>query len=243
MPKRKKPTIIWTLDDGYATWYSFIAPLFKHYKMPVSMCVSSDYVGTANHVTQAQIQELFADRSKLFDFVNHSTDNYSYNDIGAAAYAANVVTCRNYLRGIGITGDGPLHHPLVQSVWGNDLHPLLSAAGILSARGSAFVVQGTKDQALSLAKQKYILPIATNLQTGKSLAQAKTDIGVVISANGFGMINAHDFAAAAGAYIWDYDSMEQLVGWLANERDVGNCEVKSWSRWWADNNGTITDRV
>jgi len=57
------------------------------------------------------------------------------------------------------------------------------------------------------------------------------------------MINAHDFAASAGAYIWDYDSMEKLVGWLAAQRDAGLCEVKSWSRWWADNNGRITDRV
>lgn len=242
MPKRKKPTIVWTIDDGYKSWYDFIAPLFKHYDMPVSMAIDSALVGTNNHMTEAQIKELYVDPSCLFDFVNHGRSNQSYNALGAAAYYANMEQTRLYLQGIGINNDGPLHHPYVQSVWGNDLVDLMEAGGYLTARASTNVVMHGCDQLLADDKMRWHTNIVSALGSAKSLAQAKTDVDGVVSNNIVGMINAHDFAATAGTYTWTYGDMQQLVGYVAALRDAGTIEVKSWSRWYADLTGRQCNR-
>lgn len=242
MPKRKKPTIVWTIDDGYKSWYSFIAPLFKHYDMPVSMAIDSALVGSANYLTTEQIQALFADKSRLFDFVNHGMNNQSYNALGAAAYYQTLETTREYLQGIGITGDGPYHHPYVQSVWGNDLIDLMKAGGYLTARASTNVVMHGRDQALADDKLRWHMNIVSALGSAKSLAQAKADVDGVVTNNIVGMINAHDFAGTADTYTWTYADMQQLVGYVAALRDAGTIEVKSWSRWYADLTGRQCDR-
>jgi peptidoglycan/xylan/chitin deacetylase (PgdA/CDA1 family) len=242
MPARKKPTIIWTLDDGYKSWDSFAAPLFRHYDMPCSMGIDSALTGTNNYLTASQIQTLFTDKSRLFDIVNHGVSNQSQGALGDAAYYQTLTTTRDYLRGLGIYGDGPLHHPYVQSLWSKPLADMMEAGGFLSARAASYAAYNGKDQLYPHDPQRWRLNICTNLQTGKTLAQAQADIQQVITDNAFGMINAHDFAQSAGAYIWDYGSMEQLVGWLAAQRDAGACEIKSWSRWYADLTGRLSDR-
>lgn len=237
LPARKKPTIILTWDDGYKSWYDFIRPLAKHYGIPVSMGIACDLVGTNNFLTWGQIEEMHNDPSGLFDFVNHGRVNDSYNDIGATAYFADLIKCRDALRAHGVEHDGPLHHPWIKSVWGNDMIPLLELGGFLTARASSYVFNDGRDQLLPDDKWRWSLNICTNLQTGKSLAQAQTDIGVVVTDVGVGMVNAHDFAAADASYVWSYEKTAQLFGWLAAQRDAGNLEIKSWSRWYSDRVG------
>lgn len=243
-PPKKKPEIILTLDDGFASWYSFIRPLAKHYDIPVSMGIISGSVGNANYLTRDQILEMYNDGSRLFDFVNHSTNNNAYGTIGAAAYYANLVTCRNYLQGIGIYGDGPSHVPYTQTQSGDDLYALMAAGGFLSGRMGGYSYEYARDgmYATGLDKHRWMLNIISGLQTGVTLANAQTAVNTVVTDNGFGMINAHDFATADAAYVWSYDKMEQLFGWLAAQRDAGTINIKSWSRWYADLTGRHSDR-
>ena len=244
MAPRKKPTIVWTLDDGYKSWYSFIAPLFKHYDMPVSLAIDSGLVGAANYLTQAQIQAMFADPSRLFDFVNHGVNNQNYNTLGAPAYYANLEATRQYLQSIGVYGDGPYHHPYVQSAWGNDLIDLLKSGGYLSCRASASgTVSHGKDSLIVEDKDRWLTNISSALGNAKTLAQAKTDVDWCVTNNVMGMINAHDFVTSAPTiYLWTFSDMEQLVGYVASLRDAGTLEVKSWSRWYADLTGRPCDR-
>lgn len=243
LPARKKPTIIFTLDDGYSSWNSFIAPLFKHYDMPVSMGIDSAFVGTANYLTQSQIVSLYSDQSRLFDFVNHGVNNQNYSTLGAASYYQTIETTRHYLQGIGIKGDGPYHHPYVQSVWGNDLVDLMVAGGYLSARASTNVIMHGRDQVIKSDKLRWLLNIDVALISTKTLAQANADLDTAIAGGGFIMINAHDFlATAATTYQWPFSDMQQFVGRIAALRDAGTVEVKSWSRWYADLTGRFSDR-
>lgn len=243
LPARKKPTIIWTIDDGFASWYSFIGPLFKHYDMPVSMAIDSALVGSANYLTAPQIVELYNDPSRLFDFVNHGVNNQSYTTLGAAAYFQTMETTREYLQGLGINGDGPLHHPYVQSVWGNDLVDLMVAGGYLSARASTNDLMFGRDQVIRSDKLRWLLNIDVALINTKTLAQANADLDAAIAGGGFVMINAHDFlAAAVGTYQWPYADMIQFVGRIAALRDAGTVDVKSWSKWYADLTGRFCDR-
>lgn len=244
MAPRKKPTIIWTLDDGYSSWSSFVAPLFKHYDMPVSMGIDSALVGTANYMTSAQILSLFKDETRLFDFVNHGVSNQSYNSVGASQYYQNLETTRQYMQNLGIYGPGPYHHPYVQSVWGNDLLDLMINGGYLSGRAAnSGVIGHGKDGLITEDKDRWLTNILSALTNTKSLAQAKTDVDWCVSNNTFGMINAHDFVdSGPTTYQWTKSDMQQLVGYVAALRDSGSLEVKSWSRWYADLTGGNTDR-
>lgn len=248
LPSRKKPTIVLTWDDGYKSWYDFIAPLCKHYELPISMGIDSALVGSGNYMTEAQIKALYADESNLFDFVNHGVADQNYNTLGAAAYYATLETTRQYLQGIGIEGDGPYHHPYVQSVWGKDLVDLMRAGGYLSARASinpassATAAEHWKDQIITDDTFRYHLNIIAALGSATSLAQANTAVDATVAANGMGMINAHDFGAAADTYKWTYGDCKQFFGRLAALRDAGTIEVKSWSRWYADLTGRQCDR-
>lgn len=242
MPARKKPTLIWSIDDGYDEWYTFIRPLMQHYDQPVTMAIASGYVDTSGYLTTAQIQEMFADPQRLFDFVNHSTDNSPRGTLGDAAYYANVQACRAFLRGIGVTGDGPLHHILVQGQWSNALVDLLAAGGYLTARGPAGVAMHGRDQLIRTGRDKMrwqLNKYGGSLDSTISLATAKASVDGIISNNIVGLFNAHRFAAAAGTDQWAYADMEQLVGYVASKVDADELEVKSLSRWHADLTGRV----
>lgn len=248
MPPRRKATLVWCVDDGYAEWDTFLKPLFKHYDQPVSMAISKNLVGNPGYLTAAQIQALYNDESRLFDIVNHAVDNTGYNALGAAAYYAQVVENRDYLRSLGITGDGPLHHPLVQSQWGNDLVALLESGGFLTARASALTAyMHGRDQMLAGGagdKLRWYLGADTFLGNNITLASAKTLVDTAITNGDFFMIGGHEFKDSGGnpLYTWTRSDMEQLVGYVQSKVDAGTLEVKSWSRWYADLTGRDCNR-
>lgn len=236
LPKRR-PTLIMCFDDGYGSWYSLLRPMCRHFGLPVSLGLASAYVDTGGFLTTAQIQEMHDDASRLFDFVNHSTTNDSYASLGAAAYYANVVACRDWMRSIGIDHDGPLHHPYVQTSWGNDLVDLMAAGGFLSARvglaGAAYAVEH-KDQAIPFDdKQRWRLPTFSILSNTYNLAAQKTAIDNLILRGGLGMLTGHDFgASAAGAQYWNQSDLAQLFGYIKSKVDAGTLDVTTWSAWY-----------
>lgn len=242
---RKKATLVMTLDDGYASWYSFVWPLMKHYKIPASMGLQKTFAGQANFMTEAQIKELWADKSNLIDYVTHGYRNISYGAIGAEAYYAETVTNRDWIYSLGVYGDGPLHHPYVQTVYGNDLISLMKAGGFLTARtgGSSAYCYG-RDGAIKSddEKQKWAIRSKTQLTSSVTLANAIAAIDAAIANKDLCFIMGHDFASTAGTDIWAYSDFAQLMGYIASKVDAGTLECKSWSRWYADLTGRQCDR-
>lgn len=242
LPKRR-PTLVMCFDDGYSSWYTLLRNTFKHFNLPVSLGIASALANTGGFMTSAQIQQMATDPRGLFDFVNHSTTNDPYSTLGAAAYYANVETCKEFLRSIGIAGDGPLHHPYVQNSWGNDLVDLLIAGGYKSARagaaGTSYAIEH-KDQAIPFEdKQRWRLPTFANLNNSLSLAQAKAAIDDLILRSSFGMMTGHDFgSSAAGAQYWNESDLFQLLGYIKSKQDDGTLDVTTWSNWYASVNGS-----
>lgn len=239
----KKSTVILSIDDGYASGYSFVADVARYYKIPISFGIDSYYTGSANYMTAAQIQDLQADKCNLFEFVTHGYNNHNISASTEAAYIAEQVLTRNYLRSLGIMGDGPNHHPWVQSLYSNSAQALLKAQGFLSARVGASTPLSMHDALMTTGDEKrvYQLVNSCTLTTGLSLAQAQTAITTAITTENYGVvhINAHDFAAADAASppTWSYDKFFDLMGWLDAQRTAGACEIKSWGQWYADLNG------
>lgn len=239
----KKPTVILSIDDGYASGYSFIAPLARFHKIPVSFGIDSALVGAANYFTAAQIQELQADPSNLFEFVTHGYNNHNINTSTEAAYIAEQVSTRSYLRSLGVSGDGPNHHPWVQSLYSNSAQAALKAAGFLSARAGAATPLSMHDALMTTGDEKrvYQLVSSVSITTGISLAAAQTAVTTACTTEGYGVthVNCHDFAVADAASppTWSYDKMTEFMGWLDAQRTAGVCDIKSWGQWYADLSG------
>lgn len=247
MKPRPKATLVWCMDDGYAEWDSFLKPLFKHYDQPVSMGIARDLVGKAGYLTETQIRALYNDESRLFDIVNHGVDNTAYNALGVTAYYKQMTDNLAYLRSLGITSDGPLHHPLVQSQWGNDLVDLMAAGGFLTSRSSVMnATMHGRDQLIRSGhdKLRWILSADMFTGSGTSLATAQGLVDTAVTQKDFFMIGGHEFKDSGGvaAYTWTRSDMEQLVGYVQSKVDAGTLEVKSWSRWYADLVGRPCDR-
>jgi len=237
----KKTTVVLSIDDGYASGYSFIAPLARYYKIPVSFGIDRFYTGTANYMTAAQIQELHADPSNLFEFVTHGYNNLNVTGRDDA-YVQDQIDTRAFLRSLGINGDGPKHHPWVQSLQTNQALAGLKAAGFLSARIGAVTPKSVHDSHFYTGQDKraFQLVNCTTLTTGLTLAAAQTAITAAVT-EGYGMthVNAHDFAAADAASppTWSYDKMVDLMGWLDAQRTAGNIDIMAWGRWYGAASG------
>ncbi|UDF33771.1 UNVERIFIED_ORG: polysaccharide deacetylase family protein [Shinella sp. XGS7] len=232
---RPKPTLIFTYDDSRASIYSHVYPLFKACRIPMSLAVISGAIGTAGYMTAQQVLEMAQDPSGLFEMVTHSSTHTNVNLAGDERYVREVIEVRDWLRALGIKGDGPDHHAWVQSVFTNGAIDGLKAAGFLSARaaGAAYAYRAHSDQCIRAGdKTRWLLNSLTTLGNTKDAAGMIAEIDAWRSVGGFAMVNGHDFGpTSSDAYTMAISEHTQLVEYVASLRDAGLIEPMLWSEW------------
>jgi len=242
MPPRRKPVVIITLDDGYATHYNFLAPLCRYYNIPVSLGIIGSLLGVGNKMSVAQAYSLAHDQSRLFDLVNHT---YSHITLVAgsneAAQLADFQANRDFLRNtLGITEDGPLHVIYPGGVTSLAQYAGLKAAGFLSGRKNQVCWMHGQDQTIATGEDdgRFVDNVITTIEeVSRTVADVKTAIDGLKTRNEVGVLEGHNFASASQTNTWSYENMEELMAWLYTERAAGNIEIKSKSRWYADLTG------
>ena len=242
MPPRPKPTVIITLDDGYATWYDFVAPLCLYYDIPVSMGIVGGLLNTSGKMTTAQAYELAHDKSRLFDLTNHTYDHTtlvaSSNEL---AQLADFKKNRDFMREtLEIEEDGPLHVVYPGGVTSLAQYANLKAAGFLTGRKNQICWMHGQDQTLSTGEDdgRFVLNVITTIEeSSRSVADVKTAIGSLKTRKEVGILEGHNFAAASGTNTWSRENLEELFAWLYSERAAESLEIKSQSRWYADLTG------
>jgi len=230
-PKRRKPTLILTADDGTADHYSWMRPALLHYDLPMSFGIVGNRVGTSTYMTIAQIQEMENHSSNLFDFVNHSYTHPSYNSIGAAAAFADFEQNRAYMTGIGLhdIGSRIAIHP--SGEFNDDIVKLMIAGGYHAGRAVINNALVAYDQLWTRAdKGRFCIGAIDYPDSTRSVAQVITSIDANTAANQLGIIMMHKVAAADGSYQWSYDKMNELLERIAVKRDAGEFNVVSYSR-------------
>lgn len=240
----KRTTVVVSVDDGYRTGYDFVAPLARYYNIPVSFGIDRYYIqqGTSLYMTEAMIQELHEDTSDLFEFVTHGYNNTSVSTAGDAAYVQQQIETRDYLRSLGIAGDGPNHHPWVQSIQSNAAIALLQSNGFLSARVGAATPKSVHDSHYYTEEDKRVYQQLACISptTGVSVADLETAVTAAVT-EGYGIthVNMHQAgsADAASPMTWSYDKWIDAFGWLAAQRDAGTIDIKCWGRAYADSIG------
>lgn len=241
----KKTTVVLSIDDGYRTGYEFVAPLARYYGIPVSFGIDRYYIqnGAALYMTESMIRELHADTSDLFEFVTHGYNNTNLTTAGsAAAYTQQQVETRAYLRSLGIAGDGPNHHPWVQSVYDNSAVTAMKAAGFLSARIGGTGTESNWDSHWCTGQDKQVFHQVACISptTGLTVSDLQTNVTAAVT-EGYGVthVNMHQAGAAdaASPLTWTWAKWIDTFQWLDAQRTAGNIEIKCWGRAYADSVG------
>jgi len=238
LPKRKKPTVIISMDDGFLTWYDFIRPLAKYYNIPVSMSIVGGLLGTGNKMSVLQAAELANDRSRLFDLTNHSYDHIVLvAGVNESAQVDNFKKNADFLRNtLGIVDDGPLHLIYPGGVTSLAQYAKVKAAGFLTGRKNQLCWMHGQDQTLASGEDdgRFVQNIVTVLDGTKTLSEVKTAVDGIVTRNEVGILEGHNSSEASGTDTWARQNYEELFADLAARRDAGTIEVKSISRWYAD---------
>ncbi len=231
--KRRKPKLIMSFDDGFASWRQFAIPLLRYYNIPASFHVSTANINA--NFTASDVQAIHNDASGLFEVGNHGVDNNGYNLDGAGAYYGKMQTCRDWLYSLGIRGDSIHHHAWVQGQRGNDIIAMARDGGFLSCRATVMSQLGCDDQLAYTGQEKwmYLQPSCSQPGAGVSLAnlQASVNTATVTKKHGCSHINWHDFGAAdSAAPAWSYDKFADACAWLRSQADAGVFELTTYSR-------------
>lgn len=240
----KKTTVVVSIDDGYRTGYDFVAPLARYYSIPVSFGIDRFYIDTnSTYMTSAMIRELHAETSDLFEFVTHGFNNTSLSGAGSTAvYVQQQIDTRSYLRTLGIAGDGPNHHPWVQSVYDNATVAALKAAGFLSARIGGAGTESNWDSHWPSGQDKQVFhQVACVSPTlGVTFGDMQTNVNAAVT-EGYGIthLNMHQASAAdaASPMTWTWAKWIDTFQWLDAQRTAGAFDVKCWGRAYADSVG------
>lgn len=241
MPKRKKPTVVLTMDDGYVTWFNFVAPLCRYYNIPVSMGIVGGLLNSSGKLSTSQAYSLAHDRSRLFDLTNHTYDHTTLvAGVNEGLQLADFEKNRDFMRNtLGIIEDGPLHVVYPGGVTSLVQYANIKAAGFLTGRKNQICWMHGQDQTLATGEDdgRFVLNVVGIYEDTKTVADVKTAIDGVVARNEVGFLEGHNFASSSTTNTWAYQNLEELFADLASRRDSGTIEIKSVSRWYADLTG------
>lgn len=213
--------VLWTFDDGFKSWTTYIKPMLEKYGFRGSFGIQSSTVGT-NPAIWSDPADLLSLARAGHDVVPHQVANNRYNDgtagtQTAAQYQADFRTCKAAVMGWTDGLATATYHPYVQG--GNDraLHDVLRAEGLRVARGvdglgHNFHLAGLGRSVMAL-KTRYLEGVDSRLE------QYKVDIDACARYGTTLVFMGHDFAPSAGVApsIWKTELMEQLLAYAATK--------------------------
>jgi peptidoglycan/xylan/chitin deacetylase (PgdA/CDA1 family) len=184
------PQILITFDDWLKTIYTYGYGYMKARGVRGTFYIVSDTVsgGGPTVVTPSQLLEM---QSEGWIIGNHTKDHTDLTTLTDAQVQTEVTTCKTYLQGIGITGNGPLHVSYVGGTYNSVTLGAIKTAGMLSGRGAI----GTQPDNSPLSV--YTLDNEQSFSAAYSLASGKAWIDAIVSRNGRGIALFHDFAESS----------------------------------------------
>lgn len=223
---RESARILWTADDGYDEWATWLQPTAALYGIPWALGFDRFYAGTANFMTEAQIRAMAADTSGLFEMYPHAYNNQGVSDIGAAAYLANDDATWAWLQGLGVR-NGRNYHPWVKGQHDDTAVAGMAARGVTLARTVIGYTTLGRTYTPALAEtqralSRLRLPIGLSLQSGYTLANGRTAIDNAISTGGTLVIMSHEFVDSGPTGLqWTKADAEALMAYAASKERAG----------------------
>ena len=227
---RESAKIMWTADDGYVNWYTYLRPAAILRGIPWSFGIDRYYIenSVANFMTPTQLRDFLADTSGLFEFYPHGYHNESFSAAGLSKYMANDDTSWEYLQDLGVQNKR-LYHPYVQGSYDETTVAEFKLRGVKLCRTVDFAnVNKTYKTSIAntqRADSNLRLPIGFSLESGYSLSQGKAAIDKVISTGGTLIIMAHDLVTSGATGLqWLQSNTNLLMEYAKDKELAGLCQ-------------------
>lgn len=229
---REAAKILWTADDGYDEWSSWLVPTATLYGIPWALGFDRYYVqnNIANFMTEAQVRAMAADTTGLIEMYPHAFNNLGSTDVGVAQYLANDDATWAWLQGLGVK-NARAYHPYVKGQYDEATVAGMKARGVSLCRTVTGGGTPGRTYKPSIANTQQAdsnlrIPIGLSLQADQSLATGKAAIDTAISTGSTLVIMAHEFVdsgatglawtKADAATLMEYAAAKERAGSLAN---------------------------
>lgn len=225
---QSQANIIWTWDDGYYEMYSTAYQYAKAKNFPMTCFVigGAGYGSNTDKLTIAQMQEMY---DGGWDIANHAYTHSPQSTLGDTAYVADKEKMAAWLAARGFTRRGMNYcHAYVDGVYAATTAALMEQAGFLVCRT---IAASRHMPTWAGVANLMVLDGGMQLNNTLSLAQAQAKVDAAIQNGGSLVIAGHRLQGSAGSIHWATSDFEDLVDYVADYRDSGQCNVKAMSEW------------
>lgn len=233
---RSRPKIMCIFDDGYDSFYTDVVSEAETYGVPCAVSVPSSLIGTASFMSVAELQEIVAKPSGLFECINHSTDDTSFVDSGSDVDATvrRFNASREWLKSNGLsTRNSASFAVYVGGEYNSALAGAMRSARFIAARGvNTKKIPPTHYSQGAL--RKYALPIVADCSAGASATPtnvlAAVDKAILYRSDGILMFHDITTGAASGLLLTKSD-MTAIFAGLQKRAQLGLCDLVLPSKW------------
>lgn len=233
-----QPSIIFTWDDCRTTQYTNVFRIANKYSIPTNVYAIPTLFGAANHFTADQGREIEAWGGVMANHAMYDAGagGDSYEEIGLAAYSAQVFACRDWLDANRFLGGA--HHAYVEGKYDQLLADALAAGGIKTARCiSGNTTTGAQSMTEAWGVQRRLaLKGGMQFNSARSLAEMKTEVDRAVRDGRSLIFTGHDiFTAAeggAGGISWLDTDLDALMDYVAAYRAKGMVKTPNLVDWY-----------
>lgn len=210
------PLVAITFDDGWASQQQAFEYAAAR-GVNVTSYIVSDWIGTANYLTAAQIVAMDA---AGWDIGNHTTDHTRLTDLpDQATMEAHLSGCKSFLDGLGLTrASAHAAYPWGSYLGGDNgatTYAAMAAAGMLTGRTTSGQLFDVWDY---MTNAPYRVP-SYIIDASTSLATAKGYIDAAIANQQVVCLYLHNFTSGTPTVNeWTYADWEALIDYIVTTR-------------------------
>lgn len=226
---RESAKIMWTADDGYADWYTYLKDAAILRGIPWTFGIDSYYVrnSIAQFMTPTQLQAFMGDSSGLFEFNPHGFNNQQFDTVGLSTYMANDDATWAYLQQLGVR-NARQYHPYVGGSYDETTVAAFKSRGVNLCRTVTGILTGqtykTSIANTQRADSNLRLPIGFSLEQPYTLANIKTAIDNAIATGGTLVIMAHQTVVSAPSGLqWTQSDVSLAMEYAKAKERAGLC--------------------
>jgi peptidoglycan/xylan/chitin deacetylase (PgdA/CDA1 family) len=172
--------------------------------------VTTDEVAGGGKMTWAELVEL---QSRGWCIANHGKTHTDFTTLTEAQIETELTDAKDALTAGGITGNGLLHVAYPGGGYDTDTLNAMADTNMLTGR----TIDVARHPALPMDRP-YEIPVWFDLDSGTSLATAKTKIDALEDEGKIGYIYGHKIAAAADATTWATADFVELCDYIGSKR-------------------------
>jgi peptidoglycan/xylan/chitin deacetylase (PgdA/CDA1 family) len=210
MGQAREPAVVLCFDNSNDSVYDTAYPIMRAHNMVGTIYTVTDEVGGGGKCTWAELVEL---QGKGWVIGNHSEDHTDFTTLTEAQIETNLTNAVTALEANGITGNGPYHVAYPGGGYDADTLAAMADTSMLTGR----TIEPARHPALPMDRP-YEIPIWFDLDSGTSLATAKTKIDALEAEGKIGYIYGHKIAAVADATTWATADFTELCDYIGSKR-------------------------